>query len=163
MWSSDETEHIPDERQVDLEEAIKMTNETTFYLVPDRLTDEQCDAVGLVSPSGWDTLISEHGTPIPPCADVETVQNTFEQGWAPHSAVRAIPLVRRTDMEAQVARVAAEKNAVIARLRAALTAIALREIGDSPAPTQAHIEQLEWDIEWCQRKARAALNEGEAE
>ena len=48
------------------------------------------------------------GIPVQPCADVETVASVRD----------CVPLVRRTDMEAQVARVVAEKDAEIDRLRA---------------------------------------------
>ncbi|MCE2563344.1 hypothetical protein [Komagataeibacter sp. FNDCF1] len=176
---SDFNNLIHDARQIDLEEAIKM-NETPMHLVPGRLTDEQ-RMVAYGAPyqpdrngSAIEATIAAIGTPIQPCADVETVgygreasfsdlKNPACHGVSIHKEWDGgIPLVRRTDMEAQVARVKAEKDAEIARLKGALSEIASREIGDCPAPTQAHIEQLEWDIEWSQRKARAALNEGAA-
>lgn len=129
MWSSDETDHIPDERQVDLEEAIKMTNEPKFYLVPGRLTTEQREmfyrAEG--NPAALANCIASVATPIPPCADVKDaaiVENEDDCDFFPHMFdTHLLPigqrfhLVRRTDMEAQVARVVAEKDAEIARLR----------------------------------------------
>lgn len=121
MCSSDELIH--DERQVDLEEAIKM-NETPMYLVPGRLTDAQMEKFlakwNIYAPDAhrfYSTFLNVANTPIQPCADVETV------GWVDPDILaivrkdkglsgmtlanmkatsRTIPLVRRADMEAQV-------------------------------------------------------------
>lgn len=137
MCGSEELIH--DARQVDLEEMI-MTNETPMYLVPGRLTDKQKLALQKhVDAYDFDKALEAIGTPIQPCADVETVGwqvirtgdgfplEVFRSsemaewvGKAIKKPVDAVPLVRRTDMEAQVARVAAEKDAEIARLREAL-------------------------------------------
>ncbi|GAN86392.1 hypothetical protein [Komagataeibacter intermedius] len=133
---SSENELIHDVRQVHLEELI-MKNEEQFVMVPVRLSAEQSSLVGPMVAHDWGIIIQHAGTPIPPCADVETVG--YVHGDYPkqgHRAVMCPPsmrdpisgriehfdtaLVRRTDMEAQVAKVAAEKDAEIARLSDAL-------------------------------------------
>ncbi|WP_182356524.1 hypothetical protein [Komagataeibacter europaeus] len=155
---------IHDARQITLEEMI-MTNETPMYLVKLPITEKQEADLLLhdIAPDDVLEAITNIGTPIQPCADVETV------GWVNptllieilggvlsemalsgcETPIRTIPLVRRTDMEAQVARVAAEKDAEIARLRKELQRIA----DNAPAPSYAqHFHNI----------ARAALNEGAA-
>lgn len=178
---SDFNDLIHDARQVDLEEMI-MTNETPMYLVPGKVTPEmERRAADVVFDKyGREILWTDfHAymmaivTPIQPCADVETV------GWVDPDILaivrkdkglrgmtlankkatsRTIPLVRRTDMEAQVARVAAEKDAEIARLRKALREIRDHQDGWSGCDEGDMIEG------YCemQEMARAALNEGAA-
>ncbi|WEQ51172.1 hypothetical protein LV478_11590 [Komagataeibacter oboediens] len=171
MCSSEELIH--DARQITLEEMI-MTNETPMYLVPGRLTNEQHDIFhDAIREAGHDAAIATIGTPIQPCADVETV------GYEDESDDTG-PLVRRTDMEAQVARVAAEKDAEIARVSDALkkmTAIATSRASEETVETMvrertenlrgaianAAVDLVEGvDSTSVCRNLRAALNEGAA-
>ncbi|MGS0648845.1 hypothetical protein ACU81Q_14605 [Komagataeibacter melomenusus] len=100
--------------------------ETELYVVPGRLTDEEetnmrSKLLGgpILGPADmFARMVGIVGTPIQPCADVETV------GWVDpdilaivrknkglsgmtlanmQATSRTVPLVRRTDMEAQVA------------------------------------------------------------
>ncbi|GBQ44992.1 hypothetical protein [Komagataeibacter europaeus] len=150
MCSSEELIH--DARQVDLEEMI-MTNETPMYLVPGRLTDEQRQSFVEAMDCGEtaEDAIAAIGTPIQPCADVETVGYANGALLGAGHAYRMIspvacsterttrhfdtPLVRRTDMEAQIARVAAEKDVEIARLRAALAETKRKAVGYMDEPS----------------------------
>lgn len=69
-------------------------NETPMYLVPGRLTDEQKLVLQKhVDAYDFDGALASIGTPIQPCADVETV--TGPDDWC--------PLIRRVDMAAQIA------------------------------------------------------------
>lgn len=172
---SSENELIHDVRQVHLEELI-MKNEEQFVMVPVRLSAEQSSLVGPMVAHDWGIIIQHAGTPIPPCADVETVG--YVHGDYPkqgHRAVMCPPsmrdpisgriehfdtaLVRRTDMEAQVARVAAEKDAVTGRLKEVLTLFTeyekLMDSGEDVAGMMAYAD--------LQKQVRAALNEGSTE
>ncbi|WP_010508365.1 hypothetical protein [Komagataeibacter europaeus] len=137
-------------------------------------------------------VLSGYG-PIQPCADVETVgyvpdkanlfadkrlgiTNIYRSAGEPW----LIPLVRRTDMAAQVARVAAEKDAEIARISDALkkmTAIAVGRASEQTVEAMIleHTERLRSvianaavdlvegvDTTSVCRNLRAALNEGAA-
>ncbi|GBR28831.1 hypothetical protein AA11826_0360 [Komagataeibacter oboediens DSM 11826] len=133
-------------------------------------------------------ILSGYG-PIQPCADVETVgfvpdkSNLFVDKRLPMTNIYRsagdpwpVPLVRRTDMEAQVARVAAEKDAEIddikALLRPVLTKLdyaahELEQTEDAQSVHQlAHIcLSLLSDEESIRQSALAeltALNEGAA-
>ncbi|MCE2579537.1 hypothetical protein LDL36_13760 [Komagataeibacter sp. FNDCR1] len=95
-----------------------MTNEQ-YYLVPGRLPESH-PTTAFVD-EAYDFLVKRIGTPIPPCADVETVcwitpgRIAFlrDQRINPKAAYASagatpistepydVPLVRRTDMEAQ--------------------------------------------------------------
>lgn len=113
-----------------------MNNEEQFVMVPVRLSSEQASLVGPIVAHDWGIIIQHAGTPIQPCADVETVgwgrETSFVDLKVPGCHAVSIhkeweggvPLVRRADMEAQVAKVVAEKDAEIARLRGILTEIA---------------------------------------
>ncbi|WP_281650202.1 hypothetical protein [Novacetimonas hansenii] len=113
--SSSENELIHDARQVDLDEVI-MKNEEQFVMVRLPLSAAQKAAVyDLTNKGGAADAILAIGTPIPPCADVETV------GWMrkvpketpthlrqmvgniPYNHGNWDDLMFRTDMEAQVA------------------------------------------------------------
>ena len=144
---SSENELIHDVRQVHLEELI-MKNEEQFVMIRLPLTDEHVTAIRrehiggpILDPADmFERQAKIVGTPIPPCADVETVVFRITPHSMPEdpSYLRAPPspsdcsehelyvdaLIRRTDMEAQVAKVVAEKDAEIGRLRGILTEIA---------------------------------------
>lgn len=137
---SSENELIHDVRQVHLEELI-MKNEEQFVMVRLPLSDRQVSEFNKAE-NGEHTrtsFIRSVGTPIPPCADVETVgwgrETSFVDIKAPgcHAVSihkeweGGIPLVRRTDMEAQAAKVAAEKDAEIGRLKEILSLFAQYE------------------------------------
>lgn len=141
-----------------------------------------------------DAAIRTISTPIPPCEDVETVDlseympeyhdqgmgcgledrgitdryEAMGYGWdqALERVCSELPeMVRRTDMEAQVARVAAEKDAEIVRLRDALFGIDVYA-GDTlsgPAVGPIHEKWLKVGVQEIRHRARAALNEGAAE
>ncbi|WP_232276060.1 hypothetical protein [Komagataeibacter oboediens] len=174
-------------------------NETPMYLVPGRLTDEQAAkakkaatrAIALGRENSIaDFIIRTIGTPIQPCADVETVElsehmpeyhyqgmgcgledrgiteryDAMEYGW--DQAIKRVcselpEMVRRTDMEAQVARVAAEKDAEIEHLRRALS-----RVGDALAYeiNEHSIVDTVWisPIETMDDFIDAALTEGAA-
>lgn len=141
-----------------------MTNEIPMYLVPGRLTNNQATEIRremidgpILEPADmFVRLAGTIGTPIQPCVDVETVgwqairtedgfplevfRSSEMTEWvskAIKKPVDAVPLVRRTDMEAQVARVAAEKDAEIDRLKSALSNIraACLRAAESPNPS----------------------------
>ncbi|WP_232276077.1 hypothetical protein [Komagataeibacter oboediens] len=163
-------------------------NETPMYLVPGRLTDEQrrdffvnmsWDVDG---PEGAEDMIDAIGTLIHPIKDVENAGYRYdykrdlghfgEERWFTLCSVTLPPdsemyknitsLVRRTDMEAQVARVAAKKDAEIARLRRALS-----RVGDALAYeiNEHSIVDTVWisPIETMDDFIEAALTEGSAE
>lgn len=172
---SDFNDLIHDARQVDLEEMI-MTNETPMYLVPGRLTDEQDTVIRrnmiggpILDPADmFALLVRTIGTPIQPCADVETVgygrETSFTDlkkdgchGVSIHKEWNGgVPLVRRTDMDTQVA----VRDAEIARLREALDRV--ERIGcvveRKGATTGSHWIQFSIAL----ANVRAALNEGAA-
>ncbi len=174
-----------------------MKNEEQFVVVRFPLSDEQVDkfcdgAEREMVVSRDDRKVAEAGirnvaAPIPPCADVETV------GWARDYVFAAlknpgccavsihnefeggVPLVRRTDMEAQVAlayekgwaagkrdacnqqaRVAAEKDADIKRLKMALSDIwcTLLQATESEAPTDNLVSSALKVLRWSD----AAIN-----
>ncbi|MEZ7136869.1 hypothetical protein [Komagataeibacter sp. SM21] len=163
---SSEHELIHDVRQVHLEELI-MKNEEQFVMVPVRLSEEELSLVGAIVAHDWGIIIQHVGTPIPPCADVETVDlseympeyhdqgmgcgledrgitdryEAMGYGWdqALERVCSELPeMVRYTDMEAQVAKVAAEKDAEIARLKEILSLFAQYEnLMDAGADTPA--------------------------
>ncbi|WP_258367772.1 hypothetical protein [Komagataeibacter oboediens] len=158
-------------------------NETPMYLVPGRLTDEQetnmrSELLGgpiLDAADMFVRMMGIVGTPIQPCADVETVgfvpdkSNLFVDKRLPMTNIYRsagdpwpVPLVRRTDMEAQVARVAAKKDAEIERLRRALS-----RVGDALAYeiNEHSIVDTVWisPIETMDDFIEAALTEGSAE
>ncbi|GCE85120.1 hypothetical protein [Komagataeibacter diospyri] len=156
---SSENELIHDARQVHLEELI-MKNEEQFVMVRLPLSDEQHDTFyRLTRRDSAEAALIAISAPIPPCADVETVgwgrETSFVDIKAPgcHAVSihkewdGGIPLVRRTDMEAQVAKVAAEKDAEIARLSAVLLEI-------------VRAEPSIYDGRYLREIARTALNEG---
>ena len=171
MCGSEELIH--DARQVDLEEMI-MTNETPLYLVPGRLTDEQDTVIRrnmiggpILDPADmFAFLVRTIGTPIQPCADVETVAilkgstagYSSVTGPLGHMPIPEYQLVRRTDMEAQVARVAAEKDAEIARLKDMLSLFVeyekLMDDGEDVAAMSVYADFT--------KEVTAALNEGSA-
>ncbi|WP_019092186.1 hypothetical protein [Komagataeibacter europaeus] len=194
MCGSDELIH--DTRQITLEEMI-MTNETPMYLVPGRLTDDQAkratEGATRALALGREACIADYiihaiGTPIQPCADVDTVGYGREASFSDlkgdgcHGVSihkewdGGIPLVRRTDMDAQVARVAAEKDAEIddikAFLRPVLTNLdyAAHELEQTEAAQSVHqlahiCLSLLSDEESIRQSALAeltALNEGAA-
>ncbi|AQU87386.1 hypothetical protein B0W47_07765 [Komagataeibacter nataicola] len=100
------------------------TQEPQYYIVPAQLTYPQREAFyhALDSVKSVEQAVATIGTPIPPCADVETVGYLVDE-WDHGGYVTAqkplcrskMPkeLVRRADMEAHVAHLSAE----IARLR----------------------------------------------
>ncbi|WP_395370726.1 hypothetical protein [Komagataeibacter diospyri] len=178
MCSSEELIH--DARQVDLEEAIKMTNEQ-YYLIRLPLTDGQETNIRreflegpILDPAHmFAHLMGIVGTPIQPCADVETVgfvpdkSNLFVDKRLPMTNIYRsagdpwpAPLVRRTDMEAQVARVKASSHLNAEKI---LTCIMqdVQELPDRTSPDDqpdlllVTVDELEGII-------RAALNEGAA-
>ncbi|QOF94264.1 hypothetical protein IFJ82_09900 [Novacetimonas hansenii] len=119
--SSSENELIHDARQVDLDEVI-MQNEEQFVMVRLPLSAAQRETVvaemmfaGTPVADAFEKAILAIGTPIPPREDVKTVgwgrETSFVDIKAPgcHAVSihkeweGGIPLVRRTDMEAQVA------------------------------------------------------------
>ncbi|MCW4589721.1 hypothetical protein NO263_03905 [Gluconacetobacter entanii] len=117
-----------------------MANEVKMYLVPDQATPEQehraetvvIDRYGhQITWPEFHAYMTAIATPIQPCADVETITHEMKTcievdemtGMSYPVDYPINELVRRTDMEAQVARVAAEKDAEIARLRDGLTRI----------------------------------------
>ncbi|BCZ76014.1 hypothetical protein [Komagataeibacter phage phiKX1] len=152
-----------------------MTNEQ-YYLVRLPLTDEQCMLANEAphkpgfQGTRLEASICAVATPIQPCADVETVgygrETSFaelkERGCHAVSIHKAwdggIPLVRRTDMEAQVARVAAEKDAEIARLKDMLSLFVeyekLMDDGEDVAAMSVYADFT--------KEVTAALNEGAA-
>ncbi|MFW6681706.1 hypothetical protein [Komagataeibacter intermedius] len=155
---SSENELIHDVRQVHLEEMI-MKNEEQFVMVPVRLSSEQASLVGPIVAHDWGIIIQHASAPIPPCADVESIawmaKASKETPTSLREVVGNIPynrgnyddLVFRTDMEAQVARVAAEKDAEIARLSAVLLEI-------------VRAEPSIYDGRYLREIARTALKEG---
>lgn len=85
--------------------------ETPMYLVPGRLTDEQKLALQKhVDAYDFDKVLEVIGTPIQPCGDVKTVcrehvtgTDEIRPGVSSLVFRQGAELVRRTDMEAQVA------------------------------------------------------------
>jgi len=124
---SSENELIHDVRQVHLEELI-MKNEEQFVMVRFPMTDRQKDDLLLhdIAPDDVLEAVTNIGTPILPCEDVEPFYALIGGGSTAY--------VRRTDMEAQVAKVAAEKDVEIARLSDALKGMI--EIATSRASVQ---------------------------
>ncbi|QHC34125.1 hypothetical protein [Komagataeibacter xylinus] len=185
---SSENELIPDVRQVDLEDMI-MKNEEQFVMVRLPLTDEQ-RMVAYGAPykpgrkgSAMEASILAIGTPIPPCADVETVDlseympeyhdqgmgcgledrgitdryEAMGYGWdqALERVCSELPeMVHRTDMEAQVARVAAEKDAVIKEL--------IYVLGEVQNLSDGSFEPKDTARRKIYELVTAALNEGAA-
>lgn len=158
----------------------KDMNESPVYCVRGRLTyTQRARFYHLVSCAvSLEKAIAAIGVPIQPCADVETI------GWLDPALLdalrvnrdtllgvtlaniatptRNIPLVRRTDMEAQVARVAAAKGAELETWRTRYECIRWRFLQDAKlekrALTAAQFDAfVDGDDE-----ARAALNEGVA-
>ncbi|MBY4639685.1 hypothetical protein K6L44_06670 [Gluconacetobacter entanii] len=150
-----------------------MTNEQ-YYLVRLPLTDGQETSIRSELLEGpildgahmFAHLMGIVGTSIQPCADVETIgygreasfadlKNTGCHGVSIHKEWDGgIPLVRRTDMEAQVA----VRDAEIARLREMLSLFVeyekLMDDGEDGAGMIVYAEFA--------KQARAALNEGAA-
>jgi len=176
MSSSDELIH--DARQVDLDEVI-MKNEEQFVMVRLPLSDIQTRVIRMALSSSMKSdqafirMVREVGTPIPPCADVETFLRAIMSGKGivtvlepgikhePPAVFEDVPLVRRTDMEAQVARVVAEKDAEIVRLRGALSQVAdalAYEINEHSIVDTVWISPIETMDDYI----NAALNEGSA-
>ncbi|KAB8122428.1 hypothetical protein D3W54_14650 [Komagataeibacter medellinensis] len=178
---SSENELISDARQVDLEEMI-MQNEEQLVIVRLPLSDIQARVIRMALSSSMKSdqafirMVREVGTPIPPCADVETVgyvnpddiqKSALSLGFAiieiqemPNHVYSEV-LIRRTDMEAQVAKVAAEKDAEIARLRGALSQVAdalAYEINEHSIVDTVWVSPIETMDDFI----NAALNEGSA-
>lgn len=107
--------------------------ETTMYLVPGEVSDEQASEAATIIALNTSKKIGVHqavcmiGTPIQPCEDVKIAAVIRAPSSVTPTVTRAIrrslfpagvdvELVRRTDMEAQVAKVIAEKDAQIRHL-----------------------------------------------
>ena len=150
-------------------------NETPMYLVPGKVTpamerraaDVVFDMYGReILWTDFHAYMTAIATPIQPCADVETVAilkgstagYSSVTGPLGHMPIPEYQLVRRTDMEAQVARVAAEKDAEIARLKDMLSLFVeyekLMDDGEDVAAMSVYADFT--------KEVTAALNEGSA-
>ncbi|MEG3350386.1 hypothetical protein [Novacetimonas sp. GS1] len=151
-----------------------MTMDVTHFVVPGELTYEQREAfyhaLDCVTP--LEQAFAIVGTPVQPCADVETVGYAYGKYLSADHSYKMIdpvsrvapqteghfdtPLVRRTDMEAQVA----VRDAEIARLRRALTKL-LPKASNAACGRSLSGRECRLLAGACV-DARAALNEGTA-